>query len=94
LRDKSIVYVKFRLTNRVRASTLIISLIGISHGLGLGLEKGIWLGLHFQTGMLFQDQQNMLRNDHLGRAMMESKQAKTICIYNKLQLKIIMYTLE
>jgi len=31
--------------------------------LGLGVE--IEIGLHFRTGMLFQDQQNMLIQEHV-----------------------------
>jgi len=30
---------------------------------GLGLGIGIWLGVHFCTGMFFQDQQNMLTQE-------------------------------
>jgi len=29
----------------------------------LGLGVGIWLGLNFQAGMLFQDQQNVLTQE-------------------------------
>jgi len=52
------VSVKFRLTTRVRC--FYISVIHLSiPWVGLGLDAGIGLGLHFQTGMLFQDQQNI-----------------------------------
>jgi len=60
------VFVKFRLTTRVRC--FYISVIHLSFLSGfsdklwvrLGIGIGIWLGLNFLTGMLFQDQQNTM----------------------------------
>jgi len=56
--------VKFRLTTRVRCFYISVIQLSLPSDFrenltvpGFGL--GIWLGLHFQTGMLFQDQQNM-----------------------------------
>ena len=54
LRDNFTVYVKFRLTTK---PWFYISVIRDKLWIGLGL--------HFQTGMLFHDQQNMLTQERV-----------------------------